>query len=131
MTTVTVGGFSSYSAPRVSSERVVTSDRVVRSRLRMTKRGRAVLLTLVSVPLVAATLLLGLNAGAATGTSSSTPLAKVTVVGGETLWGVAKQIAPNADPRDVIAAIEDVNQLQTADIQPGQQLNIPAQYSQH
>ena len=100
-----------------------------RSHLRMTARGRAVLLTLVAAPLVVAALALGLNAGAATGTSSSTPLQTVTVVGGETLWGLAHQIAPTADPRDVIANIMSVNQLSTADIQPGEKLEIPAQYS--
>jgi LysM repeat protein len=100
-----------------------------RSHLRMTARGRAVLLTVVAVPLVITALAFGLNAGSATGTSSSTPLQTVTVVGGETLWGLAEQIAPKADPRDVIANIMSVNQLATADIQPGEKLEIPAQYS--
>ena len=115
MSAVTVGGFSTYSAP-------------VRSHLRMTKRGRAVLLSLVAIPVVAAALAFGINAGGAVGTSSSTPLAKITVVGGETLWGVAKQIAPNADPRDVVADIISVNRLGSADIYPGEHLSIPAQY---
>jgi LysM repeat protein len=95
----------------------------------MTKRGRGVLLTVLATPLVIAALVFGLNAGGATATSSSTPLAKVTVVSGETLWGVAHQIAPNADPRDVVADIMSVNRLSSADIQPGEQLAIPAQYS--
>ena len=100
-----------------------------RSHLRMTARGRAVLLTILATPLVVAALAFGLNAGAANGTASSTPLQKVTVVGGETLWGLAHEIAPKADPRDVIANIMAVNQLHTADIQPGEQLSVPAQYS--
>src|SRR5476649_1107191 len=83
----------------------------VRSHLRMTKRGRAVLLSLVATPVVIAALAFGINAGGAAGTSSSTPLAKVTVVGGESLWGVAKQIAPGADPRDVISDIMSVNRM--------------------
>jgi LysM repeat protein len=94
----------------------------------MTKRGRAVLLTVVSTPLVIAALVLGINAGQATATSSSTPLAKITVVGGDTLWNVAKEIAPNSDPRDVIADLISVNRLSSADIQPGQTLAIPAKY---
>jgi LysM repeat protein len=95
----------------------------------MTKRGRAVLLALVAIPVVIAALAFGINAGGATATSSSTPLAMVTVVGGETLWSVAKQIAPNTDPRDVIADIISVNRLKSADIYPGEQLSIPAQYN--
>jgi LysM repeat protein len=101
----------------------------VRAHLRITARGRAVLLTLLAMPLVAAALLLGIGAAAASGSSSSTPLTKVTVVGGETLWGLAHEIAPNSDPRDVIANIMAVNQLKSADIQPGERLSIPAQYS--
>jgi LysM repeat protein len=95
----------------------------------MTRRGRAVLLILIATPLVVAALLFGINAGGATATSSSTPLAKVTVVGGETLWGVAQQIAPHADPRDVVADLMSVNRLSSADIYPGEQLSVPAQYS--
>jgi LysM repeat protein len=115
MSAVSVGGFAGYSMP-------------ARSHLRMTKRGRTVLLTLVATPLVIVALAFGINAGGATATSSSTPLAKVTVVGGETLWGVAKQIAPNVDPRDVIADLMSVNRLNSADIYPGEQLSIPAKY---
>jgi LysM repeat protein len=100
-----------------------------RSHLRMTKRGRAVLLTLIAVPLVAVALAFGINAGGATATSSSTPLAKITVVNGETLWGVAKQIAPKSDPRDVISDLMSVNRLNSADIYPGEQLSVPAQYA--
>ncbi len=94
----------------------------------MTKRGRAVLLSLVATPLVLVALAFGISAGGATATSTSTPLAKVTVVSGETLWDVAQQIAPTADPRDVIADIESVNRLSSASIYPGEQLLIPAQY---
>ena len=116
MSAVTVAGFGGYTLP------------LRRSHLRMTKRGRAVLLSLVATPIVIAALAFGISAGGATATSSSTPLAKVTVVGGESLWGLAKQIAPNADPRDVIADIISVNRLGSADIYPGEQLSIPAQY---
>jgi LysM repeat protein len=95
----------------------------------MTTRGRAVLLTLVATPLVIAALAFGINAGGATATSSSTPLAKITVVNGETLWAVAKQLAPNSDPRDVIADIMSVNNLSSADIYPGEHLSIPSKYT--
>jgi hypothetical protein len=131
MSAVITGGFARYSTPvrtdPLRTEEVRTSPR--RSRLRMTKRGRAVLLALVAIPVVLCVLALGINAGGATATSSSTPLAKITVVGGQTLWSVAKQIAPNADPRDVIADVMSVNRMSTADIYPGERLAIPAQYS--
>jgi LysM repeat protein len=99
------------------------------SHLRMTRRGRAVLTTVVATPLVIVALIAGINAGGAIGTGSSTPLQSVTVSSGETLWQLAQQIAPNADPRDVVADIIQVNELASADITPGEKLDIPAQYS--
>lgn len=126
MSTVSVG----FGSQRTSSRSALLGHAVVgRPHLRMTARGRAVLLTVLATPLVIVALVTGINAGAANGTSSSTPLAKVTVVGGETLWGLARDIAPNSDPRDVVANIMSVNQLKTADIQAGERLYIPAQYS--
>lgn len=109
-------------APRGSSQ-------LRRSHLRMTARGRAVLLTLVATPLVLVALVVGINAGAASGSTSGGHLQKVTVVGGETLWSLALQVAPKDDPRDVIANIMSVNQLASATIEPGEQLLIPAQYA--
>lgn len=97
-------------------------------RLRMTRRGRAVLLAMITTPLVIAALAFGLNAGGATATDSSTPLKSITVSSGESLWQVALKVAPNTDPRDVIADIMSLNNLTSADLQPGQKLDIPAQY---
>jgi LysM repeat protein len=122
MSVISLGGTVAFGAREI---RLLAAP----SHLRMTKRGRTVLLTLIAAPLVVVALALGINAGGATATNSSTPLAKITVVNGETLWAVAKQIAPNSDPRDVISDIMSVNRLSTADIYPGEQLSIPAQYS--
>jgi LysM repeat protein len=118
--------FASSSVPSV---RYVPSVRPARAHLRLTRRGRGVLLTIVAAPLVAIALFAGLNAGGATATSSSTPLSTVTVASGQSLWQLARHIAPNADPRDVISDIIDVNQLASADVYPGERLEIPAQYS--
>jgi LysM repeat protein len=122
MSSITAGDFGAYSSSAYSRQ-------APSSRLRMTKRGRAVLLTIVATPLVAAALAFGINAGGATATSSSSPLQKITVVNGETLWAVAKQIAPNADPRDVVADLMNVNRLGSADIYPGEHLSIPSKYA--
>ena len=101
------------------------------TRLRLTKRGRAVLTFLAATPLVIAALVFALNGGIANASleGSSASFEYVTVGAGETLWQVAEQLAPNADPRDVIAQIEQVNQLDSADVFAGQQLAIPTQYA--
>ena len=47
---------------------------------------------------------------------------------GETLWSIAEIVAPDVDPREVIADIQSLNGVGGA-IQPGQQLSIPAEYT--
>jgi LysM repeat protein len=100
-------------------------------RLRLTKRGRRVLVFLVAFPLVAAALAFALNGGmaAATNVSGASSLQYVTVESGQSLWQLASEIAPSADPRDVISDVVHLNQLTGTDIQAGQRLAIPARYS--
>lgn len=99
-------------------------------RLRLTKRGRAVFTTLAAIPVVAAAVLIGLNGGGATATSSSgAPLEQVTLQAGQSLWQLAEDIAPENDPREVVRDILSVNQLDSASVQAGQRLDVPAEYS--
>jgi hypothetical protein len=100
-------------------------------RLRITRRGRGVLAMLIAVPLAAAAVIGGIGAvqAAATDTHATTSFQYVTVAQGESLWQLAEQVAPAADPRDVVDAISDLNGLPSGVIQPGQRLAIPAQYA--
>nr|WP_280804458.1 LysM peptidoglycan-binding domain-containing protein [Aurantimicrobium minutum] len=99
------------------------------TRLRITTRGRRVLIGLVALPLVIAALAAALNSGGAvaTGEGASNDFTYVTISEGENLWQLAQEIAPNADPRDVVAEIVSLNQLQ-GEIQAGQKIAIPAGY---
>lgn len=109
---------------------ITTSTPTPKSHLRITTRGRVVLTTLAAVPAVVAAILIGLNGGGATATSSSgAPLEQVTVQAGQSLWQLAEEIAPNDDPRDVVSDILAVNQLDSAGIQAGQRLSLPSKYS--
>lgn len=109
----------------------VMNPRLTAPRLRLTRRGRAVLTTLAAIPLIIAALTFGLNGGmaTATSTSSSTAFHYVTVEAGQSLWQLALEIAPSADPRDVIADVVQLNQLSGSDVQVGQRLAIPVRYS--
>lgn len=116
MSTATIGyGFSRPASPK----------------LRLTKRGRAVLTTLAATPLVVAAFLFALNGGGATATLDGSDVAfeYVTVETGQSLWQIAERIAPQADPREVIADIMQLNQLETPDVYAGEQLAIPTQYA--
>lgn len=108
------------------------------TRLRLTRRGRAVLTSVVAVPLAAVVAFAMLNGGtasAARGDSSAsatlehTSFETVVVAPGETLWAIAGQVAPTADPRDVVDAIVRLNALDSAGVIAGQELAIPAKYA--
>jgi LysM repeat protein len=89
-----------------------------------------VLIVLLAVPLVIAGLFALVNSGgAAASNERGSSLTYVTVQPGETLWQLAGEIAPSADPRDVISDIVRVNNLPDSTIQAGEQLAIPAQYN--
>lgn len=88
------------------------------------------LLVLAATPLIIAAALFSLNGGGAVATADSTPgvFHYVTVENGESLWQVAQSIAPQADPRDVVAQVMQFNRLDSSDVMAGQQLAIPPQY---
>jgi LysM repeat protein len=100
-------------------------------RLRLTRRGRIVLIGLPLVLLAAVILSLAglLNSPAKAADAASglsvTPTVSVTVQPGESLWAIAGHVDPSRDPRDVIADIVQLNDLQAGKVMPGQQLFVP------
>lgn len=103
-----------------------------KSHLRLTKRGRVVFTTLAALPLVIAAFVYALNGGTATASMDDAPAQSyeyVTVVTGQSLWEVAGEIAPTADPREVVTDILSFNGMSSAELFPGQRLALPPQYS--
>ena len=100
-------------------------------KLRLTARGRAVLLTLATAPLVIAAVILGLSGGNAQASleDSSVSFTYVTVAPGQSLWSIAESIAPQADPREVVADIVSLNQLSSADVEAGESIALPTEYT--
>jgi hypothetical protein len=100
-----------------------------KTRLRITKRGRRVLTAAVALPLVIGALVAALNSGGAVADAegASNDFTYVTMAQGESLWQLAQEIAPNSDPRDVVAEIVSLNQLH-GEVQAGQKIAIPAGY---
>ena len=95
------------------------------STLRLTRRGRVVLVLALAGLLLAAFSLGRSDTQAATEATTRPVLAPTTVHSGETLWQVAQRIAPSSDPRAVVAQLKDLNDLRGA-VQAGQQLLLPA-----
>ncbi len=101
-------------------------------RLRITRRGKAVLASVLSIPAVVVIGMMAAAGGPAAASSdqaSTTQFDYVTVSAGESLWDVAERVAPSLDPRDVIADIERLNGLQGSGVAAGESLAIPADYA--
>jgi Tfp pilus assembly protein FimV len=103
------------------------------TRLRLTARGRRALAMLAALPAVLALAIAVI--GGSSALASGEPGAPagtfetVTVASGDTLWSIAQEVAPDADPRDVVAAIERLNALGGSVLTAGQHLALPIEYS--
>ena len=95
------------------------------STVRLTRRGRLVVfLASLAVVLVAAFLLAGGTVG--TSDAGTPPPTEIVQVGpGDTLWGIASEIAVDGDVRSVMQDIERLNALESAALQSGQKLRVP------
>lgn len=103
------------------------------TRLRLTTRGRRILAALAALPAVIALSLAVISGGTALASrddgAPSGAFATLTVSAGESLWSIAERVAPAADPRDVVDAIVRLNALDGVTVSAGQQLSLPAEYS--
>jgi Tfp pilus assembly protein FimV len=105
---------------------------VVTTRLRLTMRGRRFLAALAAIPAAIALSIAILGGGAALAShAAGAPVhyQTVTVHTGDTLWGIAQEVAPHDDPRDVVDAIVSLNALDQVTLIPGQRIAIPRQYT--
>jgi len=105
-----------------------------RNTVRLTRRGRivvTVMLTAVSVSLVVLAWLAIAARAAQAADGGQSPgavyqnLTSVIVHPGQTLWSIASQAEPTADPRIVMQQIIDLNALHGTSVVPGQRLWVP------
>ena len=120
--------------PRRVPQRPAQARRVrARPRTRLTRRGRIVVSTMVIAAMLLIAVLAWIGGAARAEAAGSGPppsavyrnLAKVVVQPGESLWTIAAQADPTADPRSVIQQIIDLNALGGTSVQPGERLWVP------
>src|SRR5215471_6040900 len=122
-----------HAARQAAAPLETAQARPVRTRVRLTRRGRIVVATLItaSVMLVAALAwLVGTARAEAAGSGSPASavyhsLRSVVVQPGESLWTIATQADPAGDPRTVMQEIIDITALHGTSVQPGQRLWLP------
>jgi len=93
-------------------------------RMRLTRRGRALARVLATVLVVAVFLLVA--PGLARGDGPDRPAPRVTYVvqPGDTLWSIARRVAPGQDPRPVVDGLIEANDVRGG-LQAGRELSIP------
>lgn len=93
--------------------------------LRLTRRGRAVVVLATLGTLLVGGFTLGHTPSQASGHVHRVAPRTITVQPGETLWTVAERIAPRVDPRLVVAQIQQLNHLHSPQLLAGMQLVVP------
>lgn len=94
---------------------------------RLTRRGRVVVL-LASLVLAFVVGILVAAGSVATGEAGTPEPTRVLTVGtGDTLWGIASDLADDGDVRDMMQRIESLNALESGMLAAGQRLVVPAE----
>lgn len=94
--------------------------------LRLTRRGRLAVLIVFLVAALGTGVLVGSGPSRASGeTGPPREHQYVVVQPGQTLWGIAREAAPGADPRATIEQIRRLNALSSTGVQAGQRIALP------
>src|SRR5690348_17819562 len=91
--------------------------------LRLTRRGRAVVLTLLALVACAASVVLFTTASRAS-SDPATPGPTMTVRPGDTLWGIASAVRPGGDAGVAVAEVRELHDVIGCDLQLGQVLAL-------
>lgn len=124
MSTVTISAGLPARASR--SHRTRPVPQAATGPVRLTRRGRLVTtLVLLAGFLAGGVLLAGGLASAGTEPGAAATAQRVTVAPGETLWSIAERETPDADPRDTVAEILELNHLSSSAVEAGSVLLLP------
>jgi Tfp pilus assembly protein FimV len=94
--------------------------------LRLTRRGRLVVTLVLTMLVLGAFLLAGGASVATRDAGEPQPIRTVEVQSGQTLWGIASEIAEPGEVREMVYEIQRLNSLPDATLTEGQVLAVPA-----
>jgi hypothetical protein len=93
--------------------------------LRLTRRGRIVVVALLLGLLLVAFTLFSARSAASRHEGQAVPTRTVVVDEGDTLWGIAAAVAEPGQTRELVHRIQKVNSLPTPALVVGQELAVP------
>ncbi len=95
--------------------------------VRLTRRGRLTVFALfLAGTLSLLTLLAGERAVGSGAPTDPVPVRVVHVQAGDTLWGIAQEVRPGVDPREVMLQIERLNPQVADGLRVGERLVVPS-----
>ena len=100
------------------------AGRAKAGRMRLTRRGRALVRVLAIVLVVAVFLLVAPGLAKGDGPDRPAPRVIYVVESGDTPWSIARRVAPGQDPRPVVDRLIKANDVRDG-LQAGQELSIP------
>ena len=122
MATMTIPQMAARPEVRVAPRRPLP---VEPDELRLTRRGRVVVVLFFLAVLMGAVLALGGYSAASGERGPAQPTRTVVVQEGDTLWGIAAQIAGPGEVRDVVHELEELNALPGPELVEGQRIAVP------
>ena len=96
-----------------------------RSTVRLTRRGRAVVVLLALMAVLAVGIVVASGSVATDDAGTPEPTTVVQVQPGDTLWGIASAVADDGDVASMMDRIEKLNALDHSSLQAGQRLLVP------
>ena len=96
-----------------------------RSSVRLTRRGRAVVVLLALMAVLAVGIFVASGSVATDDAGTPEPTTVVQVEPGDTLWGIASAAANDGDVASMMDRIEKLNALDHSSLMSGQRLLVP------
>ena len=93
--------------------------------VRLTRRGRVVAVLLLLGLLLAVLTVYGSHSAATGEAGTPVPTRTVEVGEGDTLWGIASDVAQPGQVREMVHRIQELNALSGSSLQVGQEIAVP------
>jgi LysM repeat protein len=124
MSTAAIHPGLTRTAPRRPAVRTARPTRPA-SPVRLTRRGRIVATLLFLAVLLTVLTVFGSHSAATGEAGTPVPTRTVVVGEGDTLWGIASEVAAPGETREMVHQIQELNALDTSSLSLGQEIAVP------